>query len=168
MRTKKTEIPQDSLIRAFMPADYDDSFMLEAESAVDAFPDDIMTGIWLDMPGWVNALFKIRNFLVRFVGLKVDGGNSGAELERCIREGGRYGFMEIVAKDPSETVMVMRDKHLDAYMSVRKNGEKSFSVNTLVHYNNSLGRVYFFIIRPFHGVVVRGVLKRTVKSRISR
>ena len=58
----------------------------------------------------------------------------------------------------------MKDKHLDAYISVRIDGSKSVYVNTLVKYNNRLGKVYFFVIRPFHGLVIRSSLKRAIKS----
>ena len=155
-------------MRRFFPADYEDSYLLMSDTAINASSDDMMIGFWTDMPAWVNALFKVRNFLVRFVGLK--GGSVGfAEVEKVIREGGSFGVMEVAAKNGDETAVLMRDKHLDAYMSVLKNGAHEVYVNTSVHYNNRLGKVYFFFIRPFHGIIVRGVLKRAVrKSTVGR
>lgn len=163
MKTKKCDIPSDSLVMKYLPADYKDSFQVVPDKDISVSPDDLMVRFWTDMPGWVNALFKLRNFLVRFVGLKGTEGDRLDEFESCIRNGGCYQFIEMLAKDEWETVMLMKDKHLDAYMSVRIRDSRNVHVNTLVKYNNRLGRVYFFVIRPFHGLVVRGVLRRAVK-----
>lgn len=164
MKVKKRDIGKESLLNQFLPADYTDSFEITTDSPIKASVDDIYVTVWTDMPAWINWLFKVRNFLVKFVGLKGSDDGNAQELEKCIREGGTYGFVEVPQKTESETVVVMRDKHLDAYMSVEKRGESSIAMNTLVHYNNTLGKVYFFFIRPFHGVVVRSILKRAVKK----
>ena len=163
MKIKKCDIPSDSLVINYLPVDYKDSFQVVPDKDIFVSPDDLMVRFWTDMPRWVNTLFKLRNFLVRFVGLKGAKGNNLDEFENCIRNGGSYRFVEMLAKDERETVMLMKDKHLDAYMSVRVSDSRNVHVNTLVKYNNRLGRVYFFVIRPFHGLVVRGVLKRAVK-----
>ena len=34
---------------------------------------------------------------------------------------------------------------------------------TVVKFNNRLGRLYFFFIRPFHKVIIRSMLKRVAK-----
>ena len=164
MKVKKSEIPADSLTVKYFPADYKDSFRVISSENISIAPDDLMVRFWTDMPGWVNVLFKLRNFLMRFVGLKGAEGDSLEEFKHCIRNGGKYHFIEMLAKDERETVMLMKDKHLDAYISVRIDGSKSVYVNTLVKYNNRLGKVYFFVIRPIHGLVVRSSLKRAIKS----
>ena len=168
MKIKKTEIPLKSLTREYLPADYTDTFLITTDHEIQSSPDDIMVSFWTDMPGWVNALFKLRNFLVQFVGLKGDEEGSTSELEAFIRTGGEYRFMKIPARDRYETVLLMSDKHLDAHLSVRKENNYSVSVNTLVHFHNTLGRVYFFVIKPFHGIIVRQLLKRTIKKHTSK
>lgn len=164
MKIKKTGIPEASRLRQFFPADYTDAFELTADYDIEASPDDVLVGFLVDMPKWVNALFKLRNFLVKFVGLQGSNGESAEEFEKRIRTGGSYHFAEIPEKTPDETVIIMRDKHLDAYLSVLKNNNRSITVNTLVHYNNRLGKIYFFFIRPFHGIVIKTGIKRAVKK----
>ena len=140
MKARKTAIPRDTLINTFLPADHADSFCIKADSPVNATPDDMMVGLWLDMPSWVNMLFRLRNFLVKFVGLKSsEDGGSYEDMERCIRTGGSMGFVEVPAKNVNETVMILRDKHLDAIISLLKHDPETISVTTLVNYNNSLG-----------------------------
>lgn len=159
MKIKKTDIPESSLLRQYLPADHTDAFRLTADRDIDASPDDMMAGLWLDMPGWVNVMFKLRNFLVKLVGLEGSGG-SLEELEKCIRTGGVYRSVEVPVKSEQETVMIMWDKHLDAYFSILKTDDRNIYVNTLVRYNNKLGKAYFFFIRPFHGLIMRVALKR--------
>ena len=168
MKIKKTEVPLDSLTREYLPADYTDSFLIITDHEIQASPDDLMISFWTDMPGWVNTLFKLRNFLVQFVGLKGNEKNSISELETLVRTGGENEFMKIPAKDRYETVLLLSDKHLDAHLSLRKENNNSVSVNTLVYFHNWLGKVYFFFIKPFHGMVVQEVLKRTIKKLTSK
>lgn len=164
MEIKKIDIPVESLLVKFFPADYTDAFRITADSDIEASPDDILISFWTDMPGWVNRLFAIRNFLVRFVGLEGSNEKNAGELEKCIREGGSYRYMEVPLKNDHETVMVLKDKHLDAYISIYKDDARSVTASTLVHYNNRLGRIYFFVIKPFHEAVVLGTLKRAVRK----
>ena len=41
--------------------------------------------------------------------------------------------------------------------------EQTFTITTVVKFNNRLGRLYFFFIRPFHKVIIRSMLKRVAK-----
>jgi hypothetical protein len=168
-RAGKT-VPPGSLTERFLPADYADVYACRVDSGRELAADDILVGIWTDFPDWVAALFRLRNFLVRFVGLKGEKDDPGA-LERIIREGGANDLASIPAKNANETVMLLTDKHLDAYLSVHvesRGSLRTVSVVTLVHYKNRLGRVYFFVIRPFHGIVVKSMLKRAVKRAVHR
>lgn len=162
----KSPVPAGSLLNRFFPADYSDAYYCVTDNHVALNPDDMMCSFWTDSPGWVNALFKLRNFLVKFVGLKGDN-KVFQELEDCIRTGGKCKIGSVPAKSENETVLLLEDKHLNAYMSVfidEKENDASVYLNTLVHYKNRLGRVYFFFVRPFHGIVVKNILKRVVKK----
>jgi len=167
MKVKKSAIPKSSLIENYLPADYSDVYACEVYSEKEITSDNVMVGFWTDSPAWINALFKLRDFLVKFVGLKSSGGNSLEEFEKCIRSGGTYRFISVPAKNSNETVLLLSDKHLDAYMSVHvesREKNKTISAITLVHFKNRLGRVYFFMIRPFHSLVVKSMLKRSLKN----
>ena len=168
MKISKTTMPSGSLMENYLPADYSDVFACVTDTQKEIIPDDIMVNFWTDFPQWINALFKLRNFLVKFVGLKSAESDSVKELEKCIRTGEAYDFVSVPAKNSNETVLLLSDSHLDAYLSVRvENGkeDKTISAITLVHYKNLLGRAYFFIIRPFHGLIVKSLLKRALNNR---
>lgn len=123
------------------------------------------------MPNWVNALFKLRNILVRPFGLD-DGEseNRSEKLKKIINDGsGSAGLMSVTDATDDEIVILLSDKHLDAYMSVliEKIESKQIVVaTTLVRYHNRLGRIYFSLIRPFHMIIVKSMLINTLKRVI--
>ena len=114
-------------------------------------------------------LFKLRDWIVKPFGLKSDENdkNFKQKFEASIRNSGQFNLMSVPAKSANETVMRLTDKHLTAELSVRN--EKSndnmlkISIITLVHYHNMLGKIYFFAIRPFHKIIVKTMIKRSIK-----
>jgi hypothetical protein len=128
MKVFKSSIPRGSLVAAWLPADYySDAYAVEVDGGMGAgadavwfTPDDIMVAFWTGSVAWVRALFRLRNFLVRFVGLKTGENSDAGALEKAIREGGSWGggLMSIAAKNSHETVMMLSDKHLDAWLSI--------------------------------------------------
>ena len=168
---KKTTIPADSLVERFLPTDYTDAYCREVAPEKTLSPDEIMIGLWNSTRQiwWMAALFRLRNFLVRFVGLKGEEGFDVGAFEKAIREGGSYGFTSVPAKNSHETVMMLTDKHLDAWLSVYVTAEgtrKLVYVITVVKFKQRLGRVYFFVIRPFHAIIVKSLLKRATSKVI--
>lgn len=168
MEIKKGKIiPQDSLLLKYLPVNYSDIYTCNIESNTVVTPDDIMTSFWTDMPKWVNNLFKLRNTLVKPFGLKTDNEKDFQQLEECIRTGGNFGFISVSDKSPHETVLCLTDKHLTAYLSVyveNSNEKNEVSLITLVNSHNKLGYIYFYTIYPFHHIVVRKMLKSTLKK----
>ena len=163
MKVKKYPIPSGSLTENYLPTDYSDVYALMTDTGKEIIPDDIMISFWTDFPCWINALFKLRNILVKFVGLKGAENDNVKEFEKCIRTGKTYNFASVPAKNGNETVLLLSDKHLVAYLSIHvesKEEQKIISAITLVNFNNKLGRIYFFVIRPFHGAIVKNMLKR--------
>jgi len=168
MKVEKNSIPADSLVHKYLPANYSDVFACEMKGDTLPTPDDIIISFFTDMPGWVDALFRLRNFLVQFVGLK----RSNEDIEKlkdCIRTGGKYGFTSVPDKNNNETVLLLQDTHLNAYLSVHientDNKRKNVSLITVVHFNNRLGNMYFAIIKPFHKIVVKSMLKRALSKQ---
>ena len=126
-------------------------------------PDDLMVAFWTTMPPWLSLLFKLRNILVRPFGLQT--GEADAErLEKAIRNGEKHGLMSVVGKTEDETVISLDDKHLKAYISVYIEAQ-DISLSTLVQYHNTLGVVYFNLIRPFHKIVVKSMLRQVMRER---
>jgi hypothetical protein len=167
MKSYKTEIPANSLLKQYFPVDYADAFACDVETEKTLQADEIMIDLWTVMPRWLNALFKLRNILVRPFGLATGRNEDHAvNLNTMIRNGsGNAGIMSVAGKTENETAILLSDKHLDAYMSVFID-QQTVTATTLVCYHNILGRVYFFFIRPFHAIVVKAMLKGTLKRMV--
>lgn len=74
-------------------------------------------------------------------------------------------------KNEHEEIFGMPDSHLDFHVSMwcseYKDGKQELKITTIVKYNNRLGRMYFFFIRPFHIIIIYSLLKR-IKNKYER
>jgi len=81
----------------------------------------------------------------------------------------RVDFFKIYSSSPTEVVLGEDDKHLDFRLSVLCSGQLSPEVgrhlilSTVVHCHNRLGRVYLFLIAPFHRLIVRSSLRSAAR-----
>ena len=170
MKIKKTTVAPSDLIHQFLPASYSETFEANIVSNENITPDDILVDFWTEMPGWVNFLFKLRNQLVKPFGLKgeEDDMRSKEKLIECIRNGEQHKLMKVAAKSEDETVLSLTDKHLTAYIGIRINksydDSKQVKASTIVQFHNTLGKVYFLVISPFHFIIVISKMKSTLKK----
>lgn len=153
--------PENSLIsKDFGRIDYCDSY--QTIKSTDETIDKITTEIFR-MPNWVNLLIKIRGFLVRPFGLvHVNGLNFTEFIHYPI--GLKVGYSSIVIdRSDNEIVIEMNDKHLNFRLSIMKKKieqDCSIYVTTIVKFNNIGGRIYFLLIKPFHKIIVKSLLKQ--------
>jgi hypothetical protein len=169
MKIIKSRIPTDSLVANYLPADYSETYETVVDKRSQLTPDNLLIAFWMDFPGWVQWLFRLRDILVRPFGLK-DGDDdyhtSRHKLAEIIRTGGSYNIMNIPSKSKNETVMQLEDKHLTAELSCHvenaNDSKLKISIITLVHYHNTLGKIYFAAIKPFHTIIVRKITKRSI------
>jgi hypothetical protein len=175
MKITKSPLPENSQVKNFLPSDYVDTYSVIVSEHSQLTPDNILITFWTDFPAWLQMLFKLRNYLVKPFGLKAGNIDKNFEqkLEEAIRNGSQPDFlMTVPAKTANETVVRLTDKHLTAELSVyneKLNDNKlKINITTLVHYHNTLGKIYFFFIRPFHKIIVKAVTKRSIKRSICR
>ena len=135
--------------------DYFDSYMIVKNT-----PGSVseITQKLLKSPGWVNALGKLRDILVKPFGLKTE---NDIKTEQAGNH--EFDFAPVIYRSNEEIVMGMNDKHLYFRLSVlriAKNGSSQVFLTTVVRFNNLGGRIYFAFIRLFHGLIVRTMLRR--------
>lgn len=122
--------------------DYFDTFMIK--KVTENSPDELMSRV-LTLPPWVKTLLKLRHYLV----VKPFGLQSGT------RE------IQTLISNRREKVIGEDDKHLYYRISILKSGTfDALYLNTVVTFNNSWGRLYFYLIKPFHKQVVKSLMKR--------
>ena len=148
-------IPTDSLIEKYLPADYSDSFSKEVMTKESITPDAFFDMVFNQFPAWIDWLLKLRNAIVKPLGLDTQSRFSDSVSERS----------------ENEIIWGMPDKHLDFHVSMwcgeHRDGKQELRLTTVVKYNNWFGRLYFFVIRPFHGIIIRSLLN-SIQSRLEK
>ena len=126
-------------------------------------------------PWWIAFLFRIRAILVRTLGLvrhSSPGKVAALRPEDVHLTPGETAAFFIVRFARENTYWVAEtppDKHLRAYIAVvaerLKENINRFHVLTIVHYQHWTGPVYFNLIRPFHHLVVRKMMKAALRDK---
>lgn len=158
----KTEIaPETKLIKEALPKiDFTDTF--STTNHQDTL-ETITHLIFGKEPKWVTLLFKIRNAIVKLFGLKTEMPKDG---NTQFKVGSYIGFFQIYNIIENEVLLGADDSHLKFRVSILNSQEKDFNikVTTLVQYNNTFGKIYMTIIKPFHCLVVKSMIKNAHKS----
>ena len=126
----------------------------------------VMLAFFKASPKWVDILFKIRNKIVSLFGLK----NEVLDIDKIIlpfKVGDKVGFFKVFEAYDNEIVVGEDDAHLDFRVSILLDKKKGnlLSVKTMVNFNNTFGKLYFFLIRPFHIIIVRTII-RNMKRKL--
>jgi len=172
MKVTKATIPENSKILNFFRADYSDTFVCTIHTNDNSLTaTELQVAFWTVKPKWIQWLFDLRNILVKPFGLK-SGGEDQELFIKSIREGGKCGMTSVPLSSPTETILCLNDKHLKAYLSVyltdSKNGKRDIYCTTLVQYHNTLGKAYFFVISPFHMIVVKRMMKFILEKHANK
>jgi hypothetical protein len=123
-------------------------------------------------PGWVRGLFAARSVLARALRLKTPGPPSVSNLrpqDISFTPGDQLSIFTVTTGEEDHYLVVEAvDRHLTTHLTVVANpvadGRNRFQVGTIVHHHRWTGPLYFALIRPFHHVVLNGMLKAGVQS----
>ena len=115
---------------------------------------------------WMKALFKLRNILVRPFGLKTDEipGLEKIDPSMHYNIGDMAVFFNVLSRNDREIIMDGDDSHLYFRVSLLLYDDPSLKdrvlcLTTLVQFHNTLGRIYFTIIKPFHRIIMKRLLR---------
>jgi hypothetical protein len=111
-------------------------------------------------PRWIDALTSLRNILVTPFGLKTSGEGAPAP-------GGMIGLFPVLSETPERLVAGFDDYHLDFRVVVDVAGDaagRRVTTTTLVRTHNFLGRTYLALIKPFHRLVARSMMRQIVEQ----
>ncbi|GAB6904641.1 conserved hypothetical protein [Desulfosarcina cetonica] len=149
----------------FADADYWDLKHITADVSL----RDFIAGMLGFEPWWIAMLYRIRELLV--IGLGLVRHEKPEDLESLTPDripftSGEKASFFIVHRAEEDRFWVAEtppDNHLSAYFGIVAHplgdGRNQFSVFTTVRYRNWTGPVYFNLIRPFHHLVVREMMK---------
>jgi hypothetical protein len=168
---REVAVPTGSLAASAFPVtSFADAYVIELPAG-DAHDVDALT--WLlatSAPRWAEYLMWVRDRIVSLIGLHTT--RPRAPSLTCashLQSGDMVGMFRVFARSDDEILLGADDRHLDfrASMLVQRDASRSSAVlTTVVHFNNSLGRAYFFVVRPFHRLIVTSLL-RNLTHRLS-
>lgn len=129
-----------------------------------------IAGMLTYSPAWLKFLYGVRWFFVRLLGMKQEGIPQEPKIrpETISFVAGKPAqfFTVQMAKEEAYWFASAAESHLTAHLGVvvEPGQPNRFHVLTIVHYNRWTGPVYFNVIRPFHHIVVRQMMKAGVKQ----
>ncbi|MDF2516924.1 MAG: hypothetical protein K0R59_2220 [Sphingobacterium sp.] len=172
LKISKVSINKESLVNKYLPANYADAFECIAPISDKVTPDDLQVAFWESEKSWIKTLFKFRNILVKPFGLKTSRNESVGSIAACIEKGTEHHIASVSDRSLNETILLLNDKHLKAYISISiaesENYLKKVTVCTIVHFHNWFGYLYFNSIDLFHSLVVRSMLKRSIQANLQK
>lgn len=145
-------MPHDGLLVGALPrVDAGDAWgtpLLPGDSrSVDAW----RAALFSTTPAWVARLLALRDRLVGLVGIATVAGTDEGR-------GPDAGF-PLLDRAADELLVGVDDVHLSFRVSIRVRDDVVL-VGTVVQVHNRLGRAYWAVVRWFHPVVVRSLLRR--------
>jgi hypothetical protein len=170
MIVKRVEVPNNSILkRKGVSFDYVDSFQCLIYTNDRHVDITKVLALFLQSgPKWADHLLVLRDKIVGLFGLKTTkslvrskGQSEGAKYQI----GESLGMFKLFDKSDNEFVLGENDKHLDFRVSLflesldYETDKMRLSITTAVKFNNNLGRVYFFPVKPIHKILVRTMLK---------
>ena len=154
----------DKIFISFGKVNYEDRFCLILETKkIDV--DFIIIKLIKSIPKWFKFLLNLRNAIASIFGLKT------GKIKNVYENLGKLNFQQdqsignifILLKDKNHLIAELKDKHLDFRFSIlirQVDGITKVSLSTIVKINNIFGKVYFFLITPFHRLIIPNILKR--------
>ena len=159
--------PESSIARAYASMNLADAYAIELPAEASTHPEVLARFIFAHQAPWIGRLMKVRDALVAGFGLKTAKHLSSLGAQSGAR---RLGIFKIYSTSPTEVVLGEDDKHLDFRLSVlcadppSPGAERRLILSTVVHCHNRLGRLYIFLIAPFHRWVVQSSLRSAART----
>lgn len=165
-RVTAVPLPAESCIVDIYPAtDLADAYAVALPSYASNDPEVLARFIFARLPRWAVGLMAVRDAIVCVFGLKTARQLQAVDAQA---QKERVGLFRIYRRAPAEILLGEDDSHLDFRLSLRCSQDaaqaRRLTLSTVVQCNNRLGRVYIFLIAPFHRLVVRASLQQAANA----
>lgn len=149
--------------------DYQDTFEAELPQGCTLPLHVLAHHMFAHSPKAVERLMRLRDMIVGPLGLKTAGKaartrGTTAPSGDTIPEpaiGDRLGIFRLAHKEENLLLFKESDTHLEFVLALERVTENStenradkLRLSTCVRFNNTLGRAYFLVVRPFHERIV--------------
>lgn len=159
--------PESAIAKAYASMNLADAYSIELPVGASTNPELLARFIFAHLAPWIGRLMTVRDAIVAGFGLKTAKHLATLDMQSGV---GRLGIFKIYSTSPTEVVLGEDDKHLDFRLSVLCSGQSSpgakrhLIMSTVVHCHNRLGRLYIFLIAPFHRLVVQSSLRSAARA----
>lgn len=158
--------PESAISKAYASMNLADAYSIELPTGASTNPELLARFIFAHQAPWISSLMAVRDMIVAGFGLKTAKHLASLNAQSGT---GRLSIFKIYSTSPTEVVLGEDDKHLDFRLSVLCSGQASpgakrhLILSTVVHCHNRLGRLYIFLIAPFHRWVVQSSLRSAAR-----
>jgi len=173
MKIVEINFPEKSLLfNNYKKYHYTDCFQGAFVSKGKVFtPTEVANVFFLSIPKFAQIMLRVRNKAVSLLGLKASGDTDKIKELNAFdyKKNDQLGNLNVFDINSDELVFGMDDKHLDFKASLlleqtESDKQKIIRISTAVLYHNRLGHFYFFLIKPFHRIIMKLMLKNTIKE----
>ncbi|HTF80502.1 MAG TPA: DUF2867 domain-containing protein [Cytophagales bacterium] len=154
-------IPHTTAItNALVRTDFADTFATTNHSQT---MEEVFRLVFGAIPPWLKTLLRVRQSIAHWFGSAVDV-TQRQELQ--FKEGAALGFFKILHIAEKEILMGVDDTHLNVRISLYDSAEplNNIKFTTMVQCNNFKGRLYMFLIKPFHKMAAKAMLSRVYRK----
>ncbi|MDP9236450.1 MAG: DUF2867 domain-containing protein [Chloroflexota bacterium] len=167
-RVREVPVPLRSLAAsAFAVTSYADAYAIDLPPGGAHDIDALTRLLATSAPRWAEHLMWLRDRIVSLIGLRTAPARAPAKNSIVgFQPGDMAGMFRVCARSDDEILLGADDRHLDfrASMLVQRDAARPSAVlTTVVHFNNGLGRAYFFVVRPFHRAIVTSLLRNVAR-----
>lgn len=141
-------------MKVMAPNYYTDTYTTTVRNACRMTAGDLFHLMFVCYPKPVQYLLRLRDQLVKPFGFQKGG-----------------GFTELIQEQSEERIVFGKsDKHLNFQVRLECDAPdnrtqcQSIRIITSVRFHNTLGKTYFFFIRPFHCLICKTLLKRAARN----
>jgi len=119
-------------------------------------------------PSWANNLMAIRNKIVGIFGLKTTIQKNNDDF--IFEVGKQLDIFKLFNVTENELIIGEDDKHLCFRVSILLDGinnetnKSKIIITTMVEFKNLFGKLYFWFVKPFHHLIVKGTLKDMIQK----
>lgn len=164
---REVPVPAESLVAgAFPRASYADAYAIYLPVGETPDVDALTRLLTTSAPRWAEQLMWLRDRIVTPLGLRTARTRTTSrDPASRLQPGDMAGMFRVFERSDDEILLGGEDSHLDFRVSVlvlRSAVRSSAVLTTAVRFNNGLGRAYFFVVRPFHRLIVTSMLRNLV------
>ncbi|WP_109852008.1 DUF2867 domain-containing protein [Aquimarina sp. AU58] len=174
MKITEIELNKEYLItKQSKDISYSDVFQLRTTSLKEVpKPKDCMIAFFKAFSPFFTKLLLSREKIAKKLGLKTATKLTQVERETYLNEfegniGDSIAIFDVLDKNDIELLTGQTDKHLDfklSFISYEEGDDKIMELATIVKIHNTLGKIYFFLVKPFHRYFMKKIFMKMEKE----